>query len=122
MELEIAIELGLHVNGTQRELVDGSSTAKRGRLLLVGRAGATDDLLARAGSKPASVATLILALPPVEVEVPVVEEVTEVEVVPAETRLLLVGTLVVGVSRAGERGSPVELRDVVSAISRGPLE
>jgi hypothetical protein len=110
VELEIAVELGLDVDGAQGELVNGGTAAERRRLFLIRRACATNDLLAEgARSKPASLVAVVLALPAAEVEVPVVEEVTKVQVVPAEARLLLVGTFVVGVARAGEGRSQVEL-------------
>ena len=109
VELEIAVELGLHVDGAERELVDGRAAAERGRLALLGGACATNGLLAGAGSKAAPLVAVILALPALEVEVLVVEEVANVKVIPVEPRLLLVGTLVVGVAGAGEGLSQVEL-------------
>ncbi len=113
VELEIAVELGLHVDGAERELVDGRTAAKRRRLALVGGACATNGLLAGAGSKAALLAAIILALPALEVEVLVAGEVANVEIIPAEPGLLLVGTLVVGVAGAGEGESQVELQDPV---------
>jgi hypothetical protein len=122
VELEIAVELGLDVDGAQRELVDIGAAAERRRLLLVGRACATNGLLAGTGSKPAAlVAAVGLALPAAEEEVSVVVEVADVEIVPVEAGLLLVGTLVVGVARARERGSVVELCDLVLVTSRSRL-
>jgi hypothetical protein len=109
VEFEIAVELGLDVDGSQGELVDRSAAAEGRRLLLVRMACATNDLLEGPGSKPASVATIALALPAVEVEVAVVEEVAEVQVIPAKTGLLQIGTLVVGVGWAGKRRSLDEL-------------
>jgi hypothetical protein len=118
VELEVAVELGLHVDGAQRELVDRGAAAERGRLLLVRRAGAADGLVAGAGSEAAPLVTIVLALPAVEVEVAVVEEVTKVKIVPVETGLLLVGTLVVGVAGAREGRSPVELCVISCQSSR----
>jgi hypothetical protein len=111
VELKIAVELGLDVDGSQGELVDRGPAAEGWGLLLLRVACATDDLLEGAGSKPASVATITLALPAAEGEVPVVEEVAEVQVVPAEAGLLQIGTLVVRVGWAGKRRSPDELYD-----------
>lgn len=114
VELEIAVELGLDVDRPEGELVDRPADAERGRLPLVRRADAANDLLAKSAAAEAAApaAALILTLPAAELEVVVVEEVAKVKVVKAEARLLLVGTLVVDVGRASERRGVAELPGV----------
>jgi hypothetical protein len=113
VELEVAVELGLDVDGTQREPIDRGATAEGRRLLLVRKASATDGLPKRARSKLAPLLAIILALPATEVEVLVVEEVTKIKIVPAEAGLLLIGTFVVGVARERKGRGVVELRSRV---------
>jgi hypothetical protein len=111
VELEIAVELGLDVDGSQRELVDVGSAAERRGLLLVRVACSANDLLTEGTrSEPGLLGlSILLALPAPEVKVAVLAEVAKVQIEPVEAGNLLLGTLVVRVGRAGERGCPVEL-------------
>jgi hypothetical protein len=121
VELEIAVELGNHVDGAQSELVDGRAAAERRRAALVRRAGATDDLGGGASDMAAPLLEASLALPAVENEAAVLAEGAETEVAEAEAGRLLVGTLVVGVARAGERRSQVELLQQAVLVTPSPV-
>ena len=96
MELEIAVELGSDVNRAQRELV----AAAEGRVTALVRAADTADTLASTLREATTNANT--RGPAVEVEVLVLSKGTSRKIVERKARLLLVGTLVVGVLRARE--------------------
>jgi len=101
VKLEVAVELRLHVDGAERELVDLGSAAERWRALLVPRADTTD-LLPTGALVEAAIASDVAAGETLPAKVLVSGERAEVEVIERETRLLLVRALVVGVFRALE--------------------
>ena len=106
VELEVARELGLHVNLTNGELVRvlaGLATERR-RGAGVTAADTADGLAASARSEATSLtlAEAVLAGPALEVEATIVGEATSGEIIPRETTALLVGALVVSVGRAAE--------------------
>jgi len=107
VELEIAVKLGLHVDGAEGELVDSRSASERRGSLLV-RSALSTDCLSAATVVEATIASDVAAGETLPGEVIVLDEVTQVEVLEREPGLLLVRALVVGVLRAVERGEAAE--------------
>lgn len=103
MKFEVAVELRLHVDGAERELVDLGSAAEGRRALLVPGADTTN-LLPTGALVKAAIASDVAAGETIPAEVVVSGEGAEIEVIERETRLLLVRALVVGVFRALKRG------------------
>lgn len=117
VELEIAVELRLDVDGAEGELVNLGTTAERRGLILVRPADTTNPL----SKSPFAEATTRggwLRSPAVPYKVLVLEEGSTVrKVVKRKPRLLHIGTLVVLVGRARERRSVAELEKLLEDVS-----
>lgn len=109
VELQVAVELGGHLEATNGGLLDVLAVAAEvGGLLMVMMGNTADALVLEAegaGSKLVTLGELVLAGEALPVEATVALEGAGGEILPVETGDLLLGTLVVGVGRAVEGGS-----------------
>ena len=114
VKLEVAVELGLHVDGAERELVDGTAGSERRGCALVRGAASAEELATGAAAEAATRTSWgIAAREAFPVEVLVLVDRAHDEILEREAGLLGLGTLVVCVCRA------VEGREVAEALEMG---